>query len=125
LVDELSRESAEFAVMWHDNEVRTYGEGTKHVRHPKAGLIGLEYSAFVVNGRPDLGMVVYIPSTPADADRIRSLLEPQKPAVNKRRAMCKAPATQRKLWALQPSTVRKVGASVLGHVWTAPWQELF
>jgi transcriptional regulator with XRE-family HTH domain len=76
LVDELSRESAEFAAMWRDNDVRSYGEGTKHLRHPKVGLIALEYSAFAVDGRPDLGMIVYNPATPADADRIRKLLEP-------------------------------------------------
>jgi len=38
--------------MWRDNHVRTYGEGTKHLRHPAAGLIALEYSAFAVDGRP-------------------------------------------------------------------------
>ena len=77
LIDELSRESAEFAAMWRDNDVRTYGEGTKYIRHPKAGMIGLEYSAFAVDGRPDLGVVIYSPATPADAQRIRSLLKPQ------------------------------------------------
>jgi transcriptional regulator with XRE-family HTH domain len=76
LVDELSRESAEFAAMWRDNDVRSYGEGTKDLRHPKVGLIALEYSALAVDGRPDLGMIVYNPATPADADRIRKLLEP-------------------------------------------------
>jgi hypothetical protein len=45
------------------------------VRHPVAGLIGLEYSAFAVDGRPDLGMVIYNPATPADADRIRTLVK--------------------------------------------------
>jgi len=44
------------------------------VRHPAAGLIGLEYSAFTVDGRPDLGMVIYNPATPADAERIRRLV---------------------------------------------------
>jgi len=85
LVGELSRESAEFAAMWRNNDVRTYGEGTKHLRHPKAGLIGLEYSAFAVDGRPDLGMVIYNPATPADAERIRSLLKPQLSTINRRR----------------------------------------
>jgi len=47
------------------------------VRHPAAGLIGLEYSAFAVGGRPDLGMVIYNPATPADADRIRTLVKRQ------------------------------------------------
>jgi transcriptional regulator with XRE-family HTH domain len=83
LVDELSRESAEFAVMWRDNDVRSYGEGTKHLRHPKVGLVALEYSAFAVDGRPDLGMIVYNPATPADANRIRALI---KPAETSRRA---------------------------------------
>jgi transcriptional regulator with XRE-family HTH domain len=76
LVDDLCRLSSEFAAMWRDNDVRTtYGEAAKQVRHPAAGLIGLEYSAFAVGGRPDLGMVIYNPATPADADRIRTLVK--------------------------------------------------
>jgi transcriptional regulator with XRE-family HTH domain len=76
LVEDLCRLSPEFAAMWRDNDVRTtYGEAAKHVRHPVAGLIGLEYSAFAVDGRPDLGMVIYNPATPADADRIRTLVK--------------------------------------------------
>ena len=64
--------------MWRDNDVRnTYGEAAKHVRHPVAGPIALEYSAFAVDGRPDLGMVIYNPATPADVERIRSLVRPQ------------------------------------------------
>jgi transcriptional regulator with XRE-family HTH domain len=74
LVDELCRASPEFEVMWRDNNVRAYGEGSKAIRHPVAGLIALEYSAFAVDGRPDLGMVVYNPATPADAELIRSLI---------------------------------------------------
>ena len=74
-VAELSRDSAEFAAMWRENEVSTYGEGTKMLRHPSAGMIGLEYSAFAVDGRPDLGMVIYNPATPADADKIRRLID--------------------------------------------------
>jgi transcriptional regulator with XRE-family HTH domain len=78
LVDELSRSSPAFAAMWRDNDVRTYGEGTKFIKHPCAGLIGLEYSAFSVDGRPDLGMVIYTPATPRDADRVRSLIRSRK-----------------------------------------------
>ena len=80
LVDELSRLSPEFAAMWRDNDVRSYGEGVKRMRHPIAGPIAFEYSAFAVDGRPDLGMVVYNPATPADADKIRSLVKPKAPA---------------------------------------------
>ena len=49
--------------------------GTKQVWHPTVGCIALEHSAFAVDGQPDLGMVVFSPATPADAGRIRSLLE--------------------------------------------------
>jgi len=37
------------------------------------GPIAFEYSAFAVDGRPDLNMVVYNPATPADAEKIRSM----------------------------------------------------
>jgi transcriptional regulator with XRE-family HTH domain len=73
LVNELCRLSPEFKVMWSDKDVRSHGEGVKQIRHPLLGLIGFEYSAFAVDGRPDLSMVVYNPVTPADAQKIRSL----------------------------------------------------
>jgi transcriptional regulator with XRE-family HTH domain len=75
LVDELCRQSPEFKAMWRDNDVRgTHGEAVKHMRHPVLGLLAFEYSAFAVDGRPDLSMVVYNPATPQDAERIKSLL---------------------------------------------------
>jgi transcriptional regulator with XRE-family HTH domain len=86
LVDELSRQSPEFDAMWRDNDVSSYGEGSKHIRHPVAGLIALEYSAFVVDGRPDLSMVIYNPATPADADRIRELTRSQATAFHRTQA---------------------------------------
>ena len=73
LVDELCRLSPEFKALWRDNDVRSHGEGVKHIRHPVLGPIAFEYSAFAVDGRPDLTMVVYNPATPADAEKIRSL----------------------------------------------------
>jgi len=76
LVDELSRLSPEFEAIWRDNDVRGHGEGIKYLKLP-VGLIGLEYSAFAVDGRPDLSMVIYHPATPADADRIRTLMKSQ------------------------------------------------
>jgi transcriptional regulator with XRE-family HTH domain len=74
LVDELSAASPEFAAMWRDNDVHSYGEGVKHLRHPVLGPIAFEYSAFAVDGRPDLGMVVYNPATPETVERIRAVL---------------------------------------------------
>ena len=76
LVDELTRLSPEFDAMWRDNDVRTYGEGSKQLRHPSVGMIALEYSAFTVDGRPDLSLVIYSPATPEDAERIKSLIKP-------------------------------------------------
>jgi transcriptional regulator with XRE-family HTH domain len=77
LVDELSRLSPEFKKMWRDAAISGPHEGVKHIRHPVLGPLAFEYSAFAVDGRPDLSMVVYNPATPADAGRIRSLIEPQ------------------------------------------------
>jgi transcriptional regulator with XRE-family HTH domain len=73
LVDELCRLSPEFKALWRDNDVRSHSDGVKHIRHPLLGPITFEYSAFAVDGRPDLSMVVYIPAAPADARKIRSL----------------------------------------------------
>jgi len=74
LVDELCRLSPEFAAMWRDNAVHTHGEGVKDIKHPLLGPISFEYSAFAVDGRPDLSMVVYNPATPEDAEKIGSVV---------------------------------------------------
>lgn len=75
LIDDLSRRSPEFQALWRDHDVRAHGEGSKVLLHAVAGRLSLEYSAFSVDGRPDLGMVVYSPTRPEDAARIRSLLD--------------------------------------------------
>ena len=75
LVEELCRLSPEFESMWRDNAVRpAHGEAVKHLRHPTLGPVAFEYSAFAVDGRPDLSLVVHNPATPADAERIATLL---------------------------------------------------
>ena len=75
LVDDLCRTSPEFEAMWRDNDVRVHGDGKKTLHHPVVGPLAMEYSAFAVDGRPDLSMVIYNPATPEDADKIRSLLK--------------------------------------------------
>ena len=76
LVDELCATSPEFAAMWRDNDVQGHhGDGVKVLHHPIAGPLSMEFSAFAVDGRPDLVMLIYNPVTPADADKIRALLK--------------------------------------------------
>jgi len=75
LVDELCRLSPEFKGMWRDTmDVRGHHDGVKQIRHPILGPIAFEYSAFAVDGRPDLSLVVYNPMTAADAEKIGSMV---------------------------------------------------
>ncbi|WP_233828829.1 helix-turn-helix transcriptional regulator [Paraburkholderia sp. ZP32-5] len=74
LVDDLCRTSPDFERMWRDNQVFSHGEGEhiKRLLHPTLGTIEMEYSLFAVDGRPDLGMIVYMPLDVRIAERIRS-----------------------------------------------------
>jgi transcriptional regulator with XRE-family HTH domain len=74
LVEELSELSPEFKALWRDNDISAHMDGVKRIHHPQLGVLQLEFSAFAVDGRPELSMVVYNPATDADADHIRSLL---------------------------------------------------
>ena len=71
LVEEISRLSPEFEALWRSNDVVSHGEGLKRLHHPELGLLELEFSAFAVDGRPDLGMIVYNPATSETAERMR------------------------------------------------------
>lgn len=76
LVDELCRLSPEFRTIWGDNAVvGTHGEAVKHIQHPMFGPFAFEYSAFSVDGRTDLTMVVYNPATQEDGEKISAALQ--------------------------------------------------
>ena len=76
LVEELSQRSPEFKAMWRDNDLPAgHADGVKHMKHPVLGPIAFEYSAFAVDGRPDLILAIYNPTTPEDADRVAALIE--------------------------------------------------
>jgi hypothetical protein len=77
LVDELCRLNPEFEALWRENDVGVHGDGVMRLLHPILGPIMLEYSAFAVDGRPDLGMTVLNPISSSDAERIRSLVASQ------------------------------------------------
>jgi transcriptional regulator with XRE-family HTH domain len=74
LVEELSRTSPDFAMLWRENDIAAHGEGVKRIHHPEIGLLELEFSTFSVEGRPDLGMIVYNPATSETAERIAALM---------------------------------------------------
>ncbi|MFU1983404.1 helix-turn-helix transcriptional regulator [Bordetella hinzii] len=75
LVDELSSASPEFEALWRGNDVLSHadGDGIKRIRHAQLGSVALEYSAFAVDGRPDLSMIVYTPLQAGITERIRAL----------------------------------------------------
>jgi transcriptional regulator with XRE-family HTH domain len=74
LVDELCKASPEFEALWRENDVNVHGDGIKRLQHPILGTVEMEYSAFAVDGRPDLGMIIYNPVDRLVADRIRVLV---------------------------------------------------
>lgn len=76
LVNELCRLSPEFDAMWRDNSVHAHGESVKRIMHPVIGPFSFEYSAFGVDGRTDLTMVIYNPATDADRDKLRAVMAP-------------------------------------------------
>ncbi len=83
LIEELNHASPEFAAIWRDHDVRTYGEGTKIVQPPHGEPVVFEYSYFAVDGQAGLGMVVYTPSTPEDVRRVNALLSRRKDGAQK------------------------------------------
>ncbi|TNM66680.1 helix-turn-helix domain-containing protein [Aliirhizobium smilacinae] len=81
MVDDLSRKSPEFDAIWRDYDIQNYGAGTKHFRHEIAGDLMMEYSSFTVDGRPDLGLVIFTPMTVMDAERVMHLVETKRAAL--------------------------------------------
>ena len=74
LVADLSRASPEFAALWAENQVRGFTAAPKRWHLPGLGETSFDYSAYQVEGRPDLTMVVYTPATSQDAARIHQRL---------------------------------------------------
>ncbi|NQE86196.1 helix-turn-helix domain-containing protein [Nocardia terpenica] len=68
LVRELSEHSTDFRRMWADQNVREKTHGHKRIRHPTAGVIGMDYETFRLPDDPDQALVVYTtaPGSPDD-----------------------------------------------------------
>jgi len=76
-IAEMSGLSADFAKIWHENDVQTsssYSEKPKLIQHPELGKLELEYSAFAVEGRPDLILVVYNPASDEDREKVKQAI---------------------------------------------------
>lgn len=74
LVEEMRRASPDFARIWEEGEVRGFDAVLKRLSHPVLGEITLECSAFAVDGRPELTMLVFTPALPGDMERIKALV---------------------------------------------------
>ncbi|WP_118135821.1 helix-turn-helix transcriptional regulator [Oceanicella sp. SM1341] len=74
LVEALSAESPEFRAMWAEQEVHVHGEGHKSIDAPGVGRVRMDYSTFSVDGRPELGLVVFLPATAQDRARLDALI---------------------------------------------------
>ena len=73
-IGELCVSSPEFKAMWCENEVRSLDKGVRRLRHPILGSFTFELSAFAIDGRPDLSMLVYNPVKSSDIEFIKSAL---------------------------------------------------
>ncbi|MFP5512860.1 MAG: helix-turn-helix transcriptional regulator [Alphaproteobacteria bacterium] len=92
LVDELCRASPDFAALWAETDVYAPSEGIKQLRHPQLGSVRMEYSAFAVDGRPDLGLMVYNPLDEEVKGRLRTLVGQRIDAERNRGSMDREPA---------------------------------
>jgi transcriptional regulator with XRE-family HTH domain len=74
LAAELQATSADFRRLWAENNVRSHWGGLKRLQHPLVGPLTVEYSTFAVDGADGLSMVVFTPTSAADARAIEVLL---------------------------------------------------
>jgi transcriptional regulator with XRE-family HTH domain len=70
----LTTASPQFRDWWAEYPVRSFRPATIAVRHPEAGLIGLEMFQLRLVDQPRLTMVTQVPTTRTSLERVRSLL---------------------------------------------------
>ncbi len=75
LVTELSVVSPEFEAFWRSNDVAHSGEGQKRMHHPVLGELELEFTSLLVDGQPELSMMIFNPATAETWQKIRQCLE--------------------------------------------------
>jgi transcriptional regulator with XRE-family HTH domain len=74
LTEALTKASPQFRDWWSEYSVRSFRPATIAIRHPEAGLVGLEMFQLRLVDQPRLTMVTQVPSTKTSLERVRSLL---------------------------------------------------
>lgn len=73
VVGELSITSVDFRRLWARHDVRERVQGSKTIAHPRVGDVAVEWDAYPLPGNDGPVMIVFTPSTAADADRLHLL----------------------------------------------------
>lgn len=73
VVGELSITSADFRRFWARHDIRERVQGSKTISHPRVGDIAVKWDAYPLPGNDGPVMIVFSPTTPADADRVQVL----------------------------------------------------
>jgi hypothetical protein len=128
LVTRLTRLSPEFARWWPQREVARPLAGKKHMKHPIAGQMLVEYSSLGVGDSPDMKLIVFTPldgegtprswigfcttehSDPGGRAPLRALL-PRGPAPRTAPDQTPLFPLRRRIWAQRATLVRHVDLS--------------
>jgi len=70
----LTKASPQFRDWWAEYPVRYFRPATIAIKHPKAGLIGLQMFQLRLVDQPDLVMVIQVPANGTYLARVNSLL---------------------------------------------------
>jgi transcriptional regulator with XRE-family HTH domain len=70
LIAEMSAISPKFRALWHTPEIVSRSYGKQVVTHPRLGRIGLEHTSYVIEGEPDLRLILFAPADRDSADKI-------------------------------------------------------
>ena len=74
LITALTQASPQFRDWWAEYPVRYFRPATIAIKHPQAGLIGLQLFQLRLADQPDLVMVIQVPANQTYLARVNSLL---------------------------------------------------
>ena len=77
IVAALTQASPEFQELWAEYPIRYFRPATIGIEHPLAGRIAFEMFQFRLAEHPDVLMVMQVPASNDDLQRVTSLLEGQ------------------------------------------------